>query len=79
MKRTSFRKLASNSPSTESSLHSNECRFLLVASALLAAVEPAPTAHYHIYLLGGQSNASGRADAAPLTEPLASPQTDVAF
>ena len=35
--------------------------------------------HYRVYFLGGQSNANGRGDAAQLTEPLASPQTDVRF
>lgn len=35
--------------------------------------------HYHVYLLGGQSNANGRGDASQLTAPLASPQTDVRF
>ncbi len=35
--------------------------------------------HYHVYLLGGQSNANGRGDAAQLTAPLASPQPDVRF
>lgn len=35
--------------------------------------------HYHVYLLGGQSNANGRGDASQLTGPLASPQTDVRF
>lgn len=35
--------------------------------------------HYHVYLIGGQSNANGRADAAQLSGPLAFPQPDVRF
>ena len=35
--------------------------------------------HFQVYLLGGQSNANGRGDAAQLTAPLAGPQTDVRF
>lgn len=39
----------------------------------------AQAAHFRVYLLGGQSNGNGRGDAAQLTEPLASAQTDVRF
>lgn len=35
--------------------------------------------HYQIYLLGGQSNGNGRADAAQLAAPLNTAQTDVLF
>ena len=35
--------------------------------------------HYHVYLLGGQSNAVGRGDAAQLFTPLNEAQTDVRF
>ena len=35
--------------------------------------------HFRVYFIGGQSNATGRADAAQLTAPLDSPQADVAF
>ncbi len=35
--------------------------------------------HYRVYLIGGQSNANGRGDAAQLTDPLASPQQNVHF
>ena len=36
-------------------------------------------AHYQVYLLGGQSNGNGRADAAQLVAPLDAAQTDVRF
>jgi hypothetical protein len=45
--------------------------------ALAGGVMPAHATHYRVYLLGGQSNASGRADASELTGTLASAQTDV--
>lgn len=35
--------------------------------------------HYHVYLIGGQSNANGRGDAAKLTDPYAGSQEDVLF
>jgi hypothetical protein len=35
--------------------------------------------HYRVYLLGGQSNGNGRADASELTAPLDAPQSDVRF
>ena len=35
--------------------------------------------HYRVYLLGGQSNANGRANAAKLTGKLASAQNDIRF
>lgn len=55
-------------------------RFLCVLLAVLTMTAAAAKAeHYRVYLLGGQSNGNGRADAAQLTEPLASPQTDVRF
>ena len=47
--------------------------------AFLAAAAPSSASHYHVYLLGGQSNGNGRADAAQLTAPLDAPQTDVRF
>lgn len=48
---------------------------VLVATPLAAAEQ------YHVYLLGGQSNGTGRGNAAdiPAGSPLADPQTDVAF
>lgn len=46
---------------------------------LLATAAPVEAEHYRVYFLGGQSNANGRGDAAQLTAPLASPQTDVRF
>jgi len=52
--------------------------FLLVVVPVMTATV-AKAEHYRVYLLGGQSNGNGRADAAQLTEPMASPQTDVRF
>ena len=58
---------------------------LLIAAATLSLTSVARATHYRVYLIGGQSNASGRADAAELsTAPLnatgfAEPQTDVYF
>jgi iduronate 2-sulfatase len=49
---------------------------VIIVSACAASVS---AEHYRVYLLGGQSNANGRGDAAKLTEPLALPQTDVRF
>jgi len=46
---------------------------------ILLALSSAQATHYRVYFLGGQSNGNGRGDAAQLTEPLASPQTDVRF
>ena len=43
----------------------------------LVAVSSSSAAHYQVLFLGGQSNASGRADAAQLGPPLSQPQTDV--
>lgn len=55
-------------------------RSLLPALLLgLLASGNASAAHYLVYLLGGQSNGNGRADAAQLTAPLDAPQTDVFF
>lgn len=51
----------------------------LSASILLATACVASADHYRVYLLGGQSNGNGRADAAQLTSPLDAPQTDVRF
>jgi hypothetical protein len=45
--------------------------------ACLACHATALAAHYQVYLLGGQSNGNGRADAAQLTAPLNAAQTDV--
>jgi arylsulfatase A-like enzyme/methionine-rich copper-binding protein CopC len=45
---------------------------ILAASVLTASAD-----HYQVYLLGGQSNGNGRADAAQLTAPLSAVQTDV--
>ena len=54
-------------------------RFIFISlTALILAVQ-SKAAHYRVYLLGGQSNGNGRGDAAQLSEPLASPQTDVRF
>ena len=50
---------------------------LVLASAL--AICPAAADHYQVYLLGGQSNGNGRADAAQLTPPLNAAQSDVRF
>lgn len=52
---------------------------LLAVSGLLFLCLPVAAEHYLVYLIGGQSNANGRGDAAQLTEPLASPQKDVRF
>ncbi|YCM42926.1 sialate O-acetylesterase [Verrucomicrobiaceae bacterium 227] len=49
------------------------------ALSALLLTSAAHADHYQVYLLGGQSNANGRGDAAQLTEPLASPQSDVRF
>ncbi|MEO0530581.1 MAG: sialate O-acetylesterase [Planctomycetota bacterium] len=49
------------------------------AVAFAAAVGPVVAAHYDIVLLGGQSNADGRASAGSLTGPLATPLPDVRF
>jgi arylsulfatase A-like enzyme len=50
-----------------------------VLLAVLALAGSLHAEHYQVYLLGGQSNANGRADAAQLTTPLSTPQTDVRF
>ena len=42
-------------------------------------IVPGHADHYRVYLLGGQSNGNGRGDAAQLSDPLVSPQTDVRF
>ncbi|MDA7881612.1 sialate O-acetylesterase [Akkermansiaceae bacterium] len=52
---------------------------IVVCLLSLAGVAASHAAHYRVYLLGGQSNANGRGDAAKLTGPLASPQKDVRF
>ncbi len=53
----------------------------LLGSALfsLALIAPLCAEHYQVYLLGGQSNGNGRADAAQLVAPLNAAQTDVRF
>lgn len=50
---------------------------LVIATLIVSA--PAYADHYLVYLIGGQSNANGRADAAQLAEPLASSQKNVRF
>ncbi|MGJ8643637.1 MAG: sialate O-acetylesterase [Luteolibacter sp.] len=58
---------------------------LKISLCLLALSYTAQATHYRVYLLGGQSNGSGRGDAAELSVPpldthgLAAPQTDVLF
>ena len=52
-------------------------RFVLLTLALAASPVTSMAAHYQVYLLGGQSNGNGRADAAQLTPPLSDEQTDV--
>jgi Carbohydrate esterase, sialic acid-specific acetylesterase len=49
----------------------------LTLLAWLAAVSPSLAAHYQVYLIGGQSNGNGRADAAQLKPPLSQEQPDV--
>lgn len=51
----------------------------LALLSFLSLAVPLSAAHYQVYLLGGQSNGNGRADAARLTAPLDAPQTDVRF
>lgn len=51
----------------------------LAVVAILLSSLPASAEHYHVYLVGGQSNANGRGDAAQLPEALAGPQKDVRF
>ena len=53
--------------------------FLLSCLALGLAVLPASAEHYLVYLIGGQSNGGGRADASQLPPALAAPQKDVRF
>jgi hypothetical protein len=53
--------------------------YITIVLAITVCVMPVHAEHYRVYLLGGQSNASGRGDASELSEPLASPQTDVRF
>lgn len=56
--------------------------FLIVAIvAGLVCASSALAEHVHVYLIGGQSNGTGRGNAAdiPSGSPLASPQTDVAL
>jgi hypothetical protein len=43
----------------------------------LTLVSPSQATHYQVYLLGGQSNGNGRADAAQLSAPLDAAQPDV--
>lgn len=52
------------------------CLFVI---AFLILRPPVHADHYLVYLIGGQSNANGRADAAQLAEPLASAQKNVRF
>lgn len=52
---------------------------LTACLGLWLGATPASAEHYLVYLIGGQSNANGRADAAQLPEVLASPQKDVRF
>ena len=53
-------------------------RYLSIVTLLTCAISSSAE-HYRVYLLGGQSNANGRGDAAQLTSPLSLPQTDVHF
>jgi hypothetical protein len=52
---------------------------LCILGMWLLAAGIAQAEHYRVYLLGGQSNASGRGDASELTSPLNAAQTDVQF
>ena len=53
----------------------------LAILSCLSITAPVQAAHYQVYLLGGQSNANGRADAAQLNAPLdaAQPQDPSCF
>ena len=46
---------------------------------LCSLTAPVSAAHHLVYLIGGQSNANGRGDAARLPVPLAAPQKNVRF
>lgn len=54
-------------------------KLTLLITALGLCCTGAQAKHYKVYLLGGQSNASGRGDASELVAPYDSPQTDVAL
>ncbi len=62
-----------------SSRKNSIARRCIFITATLACALSSPAEHYRVYLLGGQSNASGRGDAAQLPSSLSSPQTDVRF
>ena len=51
----------------------------IVTAIALGLASEASALHFRVYLLGGQSNANGRGDAAQLIPPLDSPQADVRF
>ena len=51
----------------------------ILSLIFLATALHVSAAHYQIYLLGGQSNGNGRADAAQLVAPLNAAQTNVRF
>ena len=60
------------------------CRVLLFSLLLLlfcmsALATVAQAADFEVFLIGGQSNATGRGDSSQLTGTLAAPQTDVYF
>ena len=52
----------------------NKYFFILLSSILVSA--SAQAAQYDVYILAGQSNMDGRADASSLSAPLSSPQAD---
>lgn len=55
-------------------------RFLFVWGLLqVGSVGLEAAEHYRVYLVGGQSNANGRGDAAQISGPLATAQKDVRF
>ena len=56
-------------------------RLTLLSCLVVLLCGSAAAVEYDIYLIGGQSNASGRGDTSdiPVGSPLASPQTDVQF
>mgnify|MGYP003635955498 FL=1 len=51
----------------------------LAVATLILTTGPVAAEHFHVYLIGGQSNAQGRGDAAQLPANLAAPQKDVRF
>lgn len=57
----------------------NRIRTIALVASWIALQSVCQAKHYKVYLLGGQSNASGRGDASELSAPYDSPQTDVAL